>query len=275
MTKKLLLLLLTCIGIAGCSPRATQKLLPSELRAYPLVSGHRGANDIAPENTLASADSCIRYHIDVMETDVKISSDSVFYILHDWKLDRTTDGSGYLYERTSSYIDRLDAGSWFGEDWKGQKVPRFQTLLRKAREAGLQITVDYKDGDIGKLVELIDAEGMLQDTYFTFSKDEDVIAFRARFPEVRTLQAYCRNPEDLDEILSLMDPDIIVCQIKKITPEMVRKCHERRVQVLALILGLDDKTELNRKAVELGVDVVATDRPKAFREQFDYDGKGL
>lgn len=274
MKKRFILLLLVCISFACSSPDDTKKL-PSELRGYPLVSGHRGANDIAPENTFASADSCIRYHIDVMETDVKISSDSVFYILHDWKLDRTTNGKGYLYERNSSYIDKLDAGSWFGDDWKGQKVPRFQSLLRKARKAGLQITVDYKDGDIGKLVELIEAEGMLQDTYFTFSKDEDVIAFRARYPEIRTLQAYCRNPEDMDEVLSLMDPDIVVCQIRKITPEMVRRCHEKRVQVLALILGLDDMTEWNRKAVELGVDVVATDRPKAFREQFDYAGKGL
>lgn len=273
MKKKLIILLLACVSIAACSPNG--KKLPSEVRGYPLVSGHRGANDIAPENTLASADSCIRYGIDVMETDVKVSSDSIFYILHDWKLDRTTDGEGYLYERSSSYIDSLDAGSWFGDDWQGQRVPRFQTLLRKAKDAGLQITVDYKDGDIEKLVELIEAEGMLQDTYFTFSKDEDVIAFRARYPEIRTLQAYCRNPEDLDEVLSVMDPDIVVCQIKDITPDMVRRCHEKRVQILALILGLDDKTELNRKAVELGVDVVATDRPKAFREQFDYDGKGL
>lgn len=274
--KRLILIILSLAALVSCGTQKKQQtLLPSEQRGYPLISGHRGANCIAPENTMASADSCIRYGIDVMETDVTISKDSVFYILHDWKFGRTANGTGAPQERMSSYIDSLDAGSWFGPAWAGQKVPRFKDLLHKAKANGLQITIDYRDGDIAKLVELVDSEGMLKDTYWTFSKDDDVIAFRAMYPNIRTLQAYCRKVEDLDRVISTMDPDIIVAQIKIITPEFVQKCHEHRLQVLALILGLDDKTELNRKAVELGVDVVATDRPEAFRRQFDYDALGL
>lgn len=277
MKRTLIICLAALVALASCKgPKNTSMvLLRSEICGYPAVSGHRGANCIAPENTLASADSCIKYGIDVMETDVKVSSDSVFFLLHDWTLDRTTDGSGYMYEHPASYIDSLDAGSWFGEEWAGQKVPRFQELLAKARQGGLQITVDYKDGDIDKIVDLIKEEDMLNDTYFTFSNDEDVIAFRAKYPEIRTLQAYLREPEDLDIIISTMDPDIIVCDINVLTEEIVTKCHKQRLQVLALILGLDDKTELNQKAVDLKVDVVATDRPESFRRQFNYDALGL
>ena len=274
MKKTILFGLSVLMLLASCS-NVNKAYLRSRECGYPAVSGHRGANCIAPENTLASADSCIRYGIDVMETDTKISSDSVFYVLHDWTLDRTTDGSGYLYERPSSYVDSLDAGKWFGDAWAGQKVPRFRELLVKAKQNGLQITVDHKDGDIDKLVELIRQEGMIDDTYFTFGEDEDVIAFRAKYPDIRTLQAYLRDPADLDYVISVMDPDIIVCNISLLDKSIVRKCHRKGLQVLALILGLEDKTELNRKAVELKVDIVATDRPEAFRKQFNYDALGL
>ena len=240
----------------------------SQVHEYPLVSGHRGANDIAPENTMASADSCIKYGIEIMETDVKISSDSVFYVLHDWKLDRTTNGSGYLYERPSSYIDKLDAGAWFGKDWTGQKVPRFKDLLRKAKKGGLMITIDYKDGDIEKLVDLVKSEGMLDRTFFTFSKEAAAIDFRARYPHIRTLQAYLRNADELDHVIEVMDPDVVATNIKHINKKFVEECHSRNIKVLALILGLENKSKLNRKALEYGVDIVATDRPKACKQQY-------
>lgn len=235
---------------------------------FPQVSGHRGANDIAPENTLASADSCIRWGIEVMETDVTMSSDSVFYLLHDRDLERTTNGSGRPEEHSSAYLDSLDAGSWFGPEWEGQHMPRFQDLLRKAKTAGLDVTIDYRLGAFADLVALCQSEGMLEHTNFTFSEEADAVQFRKEFPDVHTLQAYVTDIADLDRVMELYSPDIIVNWIDNIDRKFVDTCHERGLQVLALILGLDDKTKMNRKAVRLGVDVVATDRPKAFKEQF-------
>lgn len=229
---------------------------------YPQISGHRGANFIAPENTLASADSCIKLGIDVMECDVVLSKDSVFYLLHDSLLNRTTDGRGPIREWYSRDLDRLDAGSWFGDKWKGQKLPRFSELLAKAAPTGLKLTVDYRTGDFRELVELIDSYGMLERTYFTFSSDEDTKRFRAMFPWIHTLQAYVRNPGDLDKVLDEIHPDIAVMWIDEIDRKVVQRCHDRDVKVLALILGLDDKTAANKKAIRLGVDVIATDKPE-------------
>lgn len=110
----------------------------SEPIRLPELSGHRGADCIAPENTLASADSCIKYKIDFMECDICISKDSVFYLLHDSTFDRTTNGTGLIREWLSADIDTLDAGSWFGEKFSGQCVPRLDVLLRKAKQNGLE-----------------------------------------------------------------------------------------------------------------------------------------
>ena len=237
-------------------------------RMLPEVSGHRGANAIAPENTLASLDSCIKYGVDWMECDVCISSDSVFYILHDWSLDRTTDGEGLIAERPSSYIDSLDAGSWFGEAWRGERVPRFEEILRKAYSGNVGITIDYRSGDLGKLLALIRAEGMSERCCFTFSDEDTAVEFRRLAPEVKTLQAYVRDADDLDRVAAKLSPDIAVVWMDTLDESMVRRCRERGMKVLGLALGLDDKTELNEKAIALGVDVIATDRPEEFIKKY-------
>ena len=229
---------------------------------YPAISGHRGANFIAPENTLASADSCIRYGVDVMECDVVLSKDSVFYLLHDSLLNRTTNGEGPIREWYSQDLDTLDAGSWFGPEWAGEPLPRFSALLEKAAASGLELTVDYRTGDFQDLVNLVKSYNMLEHTYFTFSSEEDTRRFRELFPDIHTLQAYVYEPSQLDRVLDEMKPDIAVMWIDRMNRKVVRRCHERGVKVLALVLGLDDKTKANRKAIRLGVDVIATDKPE-------------
>lgn len=246
---------LILLGI-GCSQHSGQ---PAKL---PIISGHRGANAIAPENTMASVDSCIKYGIDNIECDVCISKDSVFYILHDSTLDRTTNGTGNIGLWMSADIDTLDAGSWFGPEFKGQRVLRLSDLLRKAKMHGTRVTIDYRNGGMARVLDMIKSEGMMENCNFTFGKEEDVKRFREMAPEVKTLQAYIRSPKDLERVVRELKPNIAVVQIDSLTPELVQKCRDQNLQVAALILGLDDKTEKNQKAIDLGVDIIATDRPE-------------
>ena len=78
------------------------------------IVAHRRANHLAPYNTFAAAEICVDLRIDYVEIDVRKSKDSVLCVVHDSKLDRTTDGTGLVAERDSSHIDFLDARSWFG-----------------------------------------------------------------------------------------------------------------------------------------------------------------
>lgn len=255
--KKILFTLfaLTLIGI-GCSRHSDR---PAK---FPAISGHRGANVIAPENTMASVDSCIKYGIDNIECDVCISKDSVFYILHDSTLDRTTNGTGNINRWMSADIDTLDAGSWFGPEFKGQRVLRLADLLRKAKLHHTKVTIDYRNGDMRKILDMIEREGMMENCNFTFGNEQDVKRFREMAPEVKTLQAYVRSPKDLERVVRELKPNIAVVQIDSLTPEFIQKCRDYNLQVAALILGLDDKTEKNQKAIDLGVDIIATDRPE-------------
>ena len=81
---------------------------------------------------------------------------------------------------------------------------------------------------------------------------------------MKTLQAYIRSEKDIEHVVKELQPNIAVAWIDSLTPQFVKKCRAHNLQVLALVLGLDDKTEENQKAVDLGVDFIATDRPEEF-----------
>lgn len=260
-----LILLFLCTFLLATSCKETTK--------FPLVSGHRGGMVLAPENTLAAADSCIKYKVDYMECDVCISKDSVFYILHDSTLDRTTNGSGNIKDWNSVDIDTLDAGSWFGEKFKQQRVPRLVDILRKAKGTNLKITLDYRDGGVNKLLDLVKSEGMWESCCFAFHSEDMAKQFISLAPNASSLQVYMYDEEVLDRLATTLKPGIAVIKIDILTPELIKKCKAYNMKVLALVLGTEDKTEDYKKAINLGVDIVATDYPQEFIEKYSYKFK--
>ena len=66
---------------------------------------HRRANHLAPENAFAAAEICVDLGIDYVEIDVRTSKDGVLYVIHDSKLDRTTDGTGLVAEEVTNLHD--------------------------------------------------------------------------------------------------------------------------------------------------------------------------
>jgi glycerophosphoryl diester phosphodiesterase len=112
-----------------------------ELRKVDNVA-HRGASGYAPENTIAAFDKGVDMKSDYIEIDVQRSKDGELVIIHDTTVDRTTDGTGRVKELTFEQIRSLDAGSWKGEEFKGEKIPTFDEIL------------DRYHGKVGILIEL-------------------------------------------------------------------------------------------------------------------------
>ncbi len=90
---------------------------------------HRGASEVAPENTLSAFHKAIDAGADAIEFDVQATSDGRLVVLHDSTLDRTTDGTGAVFETDWATIAQLDAGSWFSSDFAGEHVPPLEGVL--------------------------------------------------------------------------------------------------------------------------------------------------
>lgn len=112
--------------------------------ALPRVIGHRGAAATAPENTLPSIREAKRLGAGGVEFDAKLSADGVPLLFHDETLDRTTSGRGPVAATSAADIRKLDAGLWFGSEWRHTPVPRLEDALMLVVELDLEANVEIK-----------------------------------------------------------------------------------------------------------------------------------
>lgn len=110
----------------------------------PLVYAHRGASGYAPENTMAAFRKAAELGSCGVECDVQLTKDGNLIICHDETVDRTTNGKGLIKDLRLEEIRGLDAGSWFGEQFRNEKIPVFSELLKLVRETGLRLNVEIK-----------------------------------------------------------------------------------------------------------------------------------
>ena len=114
------------------------------MTAFPQVIGHRGAAAAAPENTLAGLRKAKKLGASWVEFDVKLTRDGVPILMHDRRLERTTNGRGPVALTTLAELEKLDAGGWFGPEFRGERVPTFEAALALCAELGLGINVEIK-----------------------------------------------------------------------------------------------------------------------------------
>ncbi|MDX1995990.1 MAG: glycerophosphodiester phosphodiesterase family protein, partial [bacterium] len=98
---------------------ASQSLLDALNQGRMLVFGHRGASAYAPMNTLPAFELAAEQGADGIELDVHRSADGHPVIVHDFTVDKTTSGTGYVTGMTLAQLKALDAGEWFNESFRG------------------------------------------------------------------------------------------------------------------------------------------------------------
>jgi len=112
--------------------------------ASPRIIGHRGAALRAPENTLAGLRKAHELGAQWVEFDVQASRDGCPFLLHDARLERTTNGRGIAADRTAAELARLDAGAWFNPPCRGERVPRLADALSLLDELGMGAVIEIK-----------------------------------------------------------------------------------------------------------------------------------
>ncbi|HEV8228512.1 MAG TPA: glycerophosphodiester phosphodiesterase family protein, partial [Candidatus Limnocylindria bacterium] len=93
------------------------------------VVAHRGLSAEAPENTMTAFRRALEVGCDLVEFDCHLTADDVVVVIHDDTLDRTTNGSGYVRDRTVQEITALDAGSWFAPEFADEQVPTLDAFV--------------------------------------------------------------------------------------------------------------------------------------------------
>jgi len=111
-----------------------------------LVIAHRGASGYAPENTMTAFRKAVAMGATFIETDLHLSRDARFVAIHDETVDRTTNGHGSVHDLTRAELLRLDAGSWFGGEFAGERIPTLEEILQFAKKHDVDFYLELKPG---------------------------------------------------------------------------------------------------------------------------------
>lgn len=260
---------------------------PAPARAYydgvkrPLVIAHQGGGDLWPGDTMYAFEHAVALGADVLEMDAHITQEGQIVLMHDERVDRTTDGTGLIEDLTLDQLLKLDAAYDFSPDngqtfpfrGKGILVPTLDELFKKFPQMRYIVEIKLTRNPIDKpLCELIRSRGMQDRVLVASFHDEAMAAFRESCPEVATSAS---RQEVASFVLlgkvflsGLLSPRFNALQvpyepsesynIPVMTERFVREAHVKNLSVEPWTVNEPD---LMRLYIGWGVDGIITDRP--------------
>ncbi|WP_406098065.1 glycerophosphodiester phosphodiesterase [Streptomyces sp. NBC_01013] len=252
----------------------------------PLVIAHRGASAYAPENTLAAVDKAADLGFDWVENDVQLTRDGVPVVIHDTGLRRTTNAEEVFPDRapwavkdfTAAEIARLDAGSWFGPEYEGVRVPTLRQYLHRIGRNHQNLLLEIKSPEVYPGIEqatlrLLRQEGWLDRGHVrgrlviqSFGADSvrtvhelrpDVITGFLGTPAVDDLPAYAQFTDQINPAHTSLSSEYVA------TVHALKGPHDKPLRVSTWTVN--DAAHALRVAA-YGVDGIITNAPDVVRE---------
>lgn len=110
------------------------------------LTAHRGYRQKFPENTMIAFKEALKLDVDSVEMDVHMTKDYEIVVMHDAAMDRTTDTTGKICDKTLAEVRAADAGVKFGEQFRGEKVPTLVEFLElMATRPDIKVLLELKD----------------------------------------------------------------------------------------------------------------------------------
>jgi glycerophosphoryl diester phosphodiesterase len=235
-----------------------QQILQRRSQRTVRVCHHRGSSWFAPENTLPAYRKAIALGADYVEFDVRTTSDGKLFLLHDARLDRTTNGRGAISARSAAEVAALDAGSWYGKAFAKERVPTLDEFLQ-ATKGKVLLYFDAKSIAPEALVDALRRNGVVEQTIVYQGRDY-LAKLRALEPKLKIMPSLS-NPKEVDELARTLKPDAVDARWGILSKELIDQCHAHGIAVFSDALGLNERIEKYQQAIGWGIDVIQTDRP--------------
>ncbi|WP_345020712.1 glycerophosphodiester phosphodiesterase [Streptomyces shaanxiensis] len=218
-----------------------------------LTIGHRGVMGVEPENTLRSFVAAQQAGLDVIELDLHLSKDGALVVMHDTDVDRTTDGTGPIADKTLAELRALDAG-------RGEHVPVFEEVLDAVRSP---LQAEIKDVAAARaLAEVMTTRDLISRVEVSSFHDEAVAEIARLVPGVRTALIASRYGTDIVERAVEAGAATVCLNIRRLTLEVVEHARKADLRIIGWVVNTQDHLRLVRA---LGLDGATTDYPEIKR----------
>ncbi|MFJ6291976.1 glycerophosphodiester phosphodiesterase [Streptomyces griseoviridis] len=218
-----------------------------------LTIGHRGVMGVEPENTLRSFVAAQHAGLDVIELDLHLSKDGALVVMHDTDVDRTTDGTGPIAEKTLAELRALDAG-------RGERVPVFEEVLDAVPTP---IQAEIKDVAAARaLAEVIRERDLTSRVEVSSFHDEAVAEVARLLPDARTALIASRYGNDIVERAVEAGAATVCLNLRRLTLETVERARKADLRIIGWVVNTQEQLRLVRA---LGLDGATTDYPEIKR----------
>lgn len=238
-----------------------------------LVSGHRGAGSIAPEDTVSGVHAAIALGADYVETDPRPTKDGFLVNLHDTSIDRTTLGTGEASELTLAEIQSFairpnPGGAPMPGDFSCERVPTLDDILIAAR-GKVHVLIDANKTDrVDLLVDAIRRTDTLDWAIFDTGSVEKIDQALAMEPSLLTMIRVDDVAELDAELMHFAAHPPVIVEIGSTTPALVERVHALGHRALFDVFVTDfaaglqgDDVTLYDEVFATGIDIAQSDRP--------------
>lgn len=232
----------------------------------PTIFAHRGASAYAPENTLAAFELALRQGADAIELDAKLTRDGQIVVIHDQTVDRTTEGTGQVKEKTLAELRRLDAGSHFDVAFQGEPIPTLEEVLKAVGQLtfiNIELTnyASVTDALPQKVAALVKKHKLSRRVIFSSFNPIALFRIRKLLPEAPIgllalpgkQGAWARSWLGRILVYQSLHPEV-----NDVNPGLIKNTHRRGCQLFVYTVNQEEDM---RRLFNLQVDGIFTDDP--------------
>lgn len=233
------------------------------------TTAHRGVSSLAPENTLAAFTKAAEIGCEWIEIDVQLSLDKVPVVIHDQSVNRCTNGTGIISEMNVESLQSLDAGSWFSEEFKHEKIPTLKQTLILARAKKLKVNIEiklYPEDNSTLLCEKVKeviTQLNIDKTQLLFSSF-DLSALKimqSLLPEIPRGLLWKTMPNNGLTLLAEIDAFSVHCNYRFLTAQQTLQIKQAGYEIYCYTPNTPENVI---EYWDWGVDMVITDNPQAY-----------
>ena len=235
---------------------------------------HRGAREAAPENTISAFKTAEAAGAHGIELDVMFSKDKKLVVIHDFELNRTTDGTGLVKDYTMDEIGALDAGSWFEEAFTGEHIPTLHEVI-EALEPETMINIEIKsvspvtDGLEAAVVDVIQKYDLYGRVVVSSFNPIALMRVKQADKDIPVGLLYNENEKMLDIpvldhilrkgwFIPILRPEQLHPEYRMVDEKYMKWARKKGYRVN--VWTVNEAADLKRM-LDLGVDGIITDRP--------------
>jgi glycerophosphoryl diester phosphodiesterase len=246
-------------GICSDMPELVNPFRPPSDYPFGIVC-HRGANKIAPENTLPALECALAAGFDFIEMDLHITVDGEVVVIHDPMLERTTDGTGPVTQRTLAQLQALDAGKWFDPFFAGTRIPTLEDILALLQRYDGRAYLEFKSAPPAPVLERVERAGLLDRVFFWSFNRDFLVTLRQLSPNAQ-IMARREDYLSLEETIADFSANIVEFT-PKACPLEIASLRGSPVRSMVAYMGGD--TEMFAHLICLRPDLFNLNQPFAF-----------